>query len=86
MFGEYHPEVIPVATAFFGEFLGTAFLAFVIFALTDKRRADPLPTWLIPPAIGVTLTLLISLFAPLSMAGFNPARDFAPRLFSVLAG
>jgi glycerol uptake facilitator protein len=30
--------------------------------------------------------MLISLLAPLTMAGFNPARDFAPRLFSALAG
>jgi glycerol uptake facilitator protein len=30
--------------------------------------------------------MLISLFAPLTMAGFNPARDFAPRVFSALVG
>lgn len=86
IFGEFHPTTTPVATAFLAEFLGTALLAFIIFTLTDKRREKPLPTWLIPPAIGATLTLLISLFAPLSMAGFNPARDFAPRLLSILAG
>lgn len=86
IFGEFHPTTTPVATAFSAEFLGTALLAFIIFALTDKRRETPLPAWLIPPAIGATLTLLISLFASLSMAGFNPARDFAPRLFSALAG
>lgn len=86
IFGEFHPLTTPVRTAFLAELLGTTLLAFVIFALTDKRRTLPLPSWLIPPAIGATLTLLISLFAPLSMAGFNPARDFAPRLFSMFAG
>jgi glycerol uptake facilitator protein len=30
--------------------------------------------------------MLISLFGPITMAGFNPARDFAPRVFSALAG
>ena len=86
MFGEFHPQNISTFTASLAEFLGTALLAFVIFALVDPRNKDPLPSWAIPPAIGATLTLLISLFAPLSMAGFNPARDFAPRLFSSLVG
>jgi glycerol uptake facilitator protein len=36
--------------------------------------------------IGLTITMLISLFGPLTMAGFNPARDFAPRAFSAFAG
>ena len=36
--------------------------------------------------IGLTVTVLISLLAPLTQAAFNPARDFGPRLFSSLAG
>ena len=37
-------------------------------------------------AIGLTVTMLISLLGPLTMAGLNPARDLGPRLFSSVAG
>lgn len=86
IFGEFHPASITTLNAAFAEFCGTALLAFVIFNIAHRRPSFGLPSWVIPPAIGLTLTLLISLFAPLSMAGFNPARDLAPRLFSALLG
>lgn len=86
VFGEFHPSSISTLNATFAEFCGTALLSFAIFHIARQKQSLGLPPWVIPPAIGLTLTLLISLFAPLSMAGFNPARDFAPRLFSALVG
>lgn len=98
LFGEYFPNPqgapLPVDAnapamhlrAFFAELLGTALLALAIFGLTDKRNLTAPGNTLIAPAIGATLTALICIFAPISMAGFNPARDFGPRLFSALAG
>ena len=97
IFGEYFPNpgglpmteaaraVVPPATAFFVEFTGTAVLTLVILSVTNRRNSSR-PGVLTAATIGLTITLLISLFAPLTMAGFNPARDFAPRLFSALAG
>lgn len=97
IFGEYFPNpegkalspthlTILQSHAFFAELLGTALLAFAIFTYTHKNnQLAPSPA-LIAPAIGATLAGLICLFAPLTMAGFNPARDLAPRIFSAIAG
>jgi glycerol uptake facilitator protein len=97
IFGEYFPnpgakplaadasEIVSHGTALFGEFLGTLLLAFIIFGFVAKQNsAGPGP--MTPIAIGIALTTLICIFAPLTMAGFNPARDLAPRLFSSLVG
>lgn len=53
--------------------------------VTDPRNPAR-PRGFEPACIGLTVTLLISLIGPLTMACFNPARDLGPRLFSSLAG
>jgi glycerol uptake facilitator protein len=78
------PIVSPVG-AFSAEALGTAILVLVVLCVTDTRNPSR-PGALTAVTIGLTITLLISLLAPLTMAGFNPARDFGPRLFSAMAG
>ncbi len=97
IFGEYFPnpggkaltakarELVPHWRAMVAEFLGTALLALAIFGFT-ARENDGGPGSMTPLAIGFTLTTLICIFAPLTMAGFNPARDLSPRIFSSLAG
>jgi glycerol uptake facilitator protein len=96
IFGEFFPNpswhspaggaaVVSPGAAFLVEATGAAVLALVVLCVTDPRnRSHPGP--LTAATIGLTITMLISLFGPLTMAGFNPARDFAPRLFSALAG
>ncbi|MEI6351193.1 MAG: MIP/aquaporin family protein [Verrucomicrobiota bacterium] len=71
--------------AFGAEVIGTAILLLVIFCVTDERNKAH-PQALTAATIGLTVTMLISLLGPLTMACFNPARDFAPRVFSSLAG
>jgi glycerol uptake facilitator protein len=73
-------------TAFVAEFLGTLVLALVVFAVTDDRNPGAPPIGLAPVFIGLTVSALISVIAPLTQACFNPARDFGPRLFAFLAG
>jgi len=72
--------------AFFAELLGTAILAFVVFAVTDDRNPGRPTNGQAPIFIGLTVAVLISVLAPLTQACFNPARDFGPRLFAYFAG
>jgi glycerol uptake facilitator protein len=97
VFGEFYPNPggrpltpearlrIRPATAFGAEAIATAVLVLVICCCTDARNKAR-PQLLTAAAIGLTVTLLISLVGPLTMACFNPARDLGPRVFSVLAG
>jgi glycerol uptake facilitator protein len=97
VFGEFFPSpggkalteaarvrMTPLA-AFGAEVIGTAILLLVVFCVTDERNKAR-PQVLTAATIGLTVTLLISLLGPLTMACFNPARDLGPRLFSSLAG
>src|SRR5262249_13646205 len=97
VFGEYFPNpggqplsdadraTMTSGRAFAAEVVGTAILLLVIFCATDDRNATR-PQILTAATIGLTVTILISLLGPLTMACFNPARDFGPRVFSSLAG
>mmetsp|Transcript_8207 Transcript_8207/g.12363 ORF Transcript_8207/g.12363 Transcript_8207/m.12363 type:complete len:93 (-) Transcript_8207:56-334(-) len=59
----------------------------MIFALTNpKNETTSKSPFLVPPLIGATVGALISVIAPLTQAGFNPARDFGPRIVSWAAG
>jgi len=97
VFGEYFPNPamigtsaeayrqVPLVTAMFGEAIGTAFLACFVFALTEPRNPDT-PRFMVPIFIGLAVSIIISIVAPLTQAGLNPARDFGPRLVSYIFG
>jgi glycerol uptake facilitator-like aquaporin len=57
----------------------------MIFALTDQRSQVSAGPWA-PFFIGFTVAVLISIFAPLTQAAWNPARDLGPRLVAWAAG
>ena len=98
VFGEYFPNPAIFGTdaaaralvspwqAALVEGFGTAILVLVIFALTSPRNADKPGANLTPFFVGFTVAVLISLFAPLTQAGWNPARDFGPRLVAFVLG
>jgi len=98
VFGEYGPNpavfgTAPVTLALLSplavmliEALGTAILVFFIFALVDRRNRDAPGANIAPFFIGFSVAIIISVLAPLTQAGLNPARDLGPRLFALLAG
>lgn len=98
IFGEYFPNpalygttdasfaVISNLGACAAELFGTALLAFVVFSLTEKKNSISERLDVIPLLIGLTVSVIIIIIAPLTQAGLNPARDFGPRLVSYLAG
>ncbi len=82
---EAHALISPLGAATVEAF-GTAILVLVIFTLTDSRNPRLASNPLVPFFIGFTIASLIALFAPLTQAGWNPARDFGPRLVALAAG
>jgi glycerol uptake facilitator protein len=93
IFGEFYPNPgsgtpadVSALNAMLAEGIGTFALVFMIFSLTEGCNLGRPDASLAPLFIGLTVTVIISVIAPLTQAGLNPARDFSPRLFSMLAG
>ena len=71
---------------FVGETLGAFLLVLMVFALTEGCNVGRPDNALAPVVIGLTVTSIICLVAPLTQAGLSPARDLGPRLVSWIAG
>lgn len=81
--------VVSLAEAVVVEAWGTAVLVFAIFSLTDPKNTtvgSGRHRAAVPMLVGLVLGVLIALYAPLTQAGFNPARDFGPRLLAAMTG
>jgi glycerol uptake facilitator protein len=77
------PDV--VSAGLIDQTLGTALLLLLIFAITDERN-QPLAPGIAPFAVGSVVVVIGMAFGGLHGYAINPARDFGPRLFTVLAG
>jgi len=65
--------------------IGTALLLFMILAITDEHNQPPGAN-LTPLAIGLVVVAIGMSFGGIHGYAINPARDFGPRLFTVVAG
>ena len=89
MFGEFFDngnwfgKFGDLTSAIFAEAIGTFILVFVILIIGNTKRKISV---LAPILIGITITLLILCLAPITQGGFNPARDFGPRLVAYFGG
>ncbi|MGB3210069.1 MAG: MIP/aquaporin family protein [Desulforhopalus sp.] len=93
IFADFYPNPgtgsnasVSMTTAALAEAIGTFALVFFIFAITEGCNLGRPNDLLAPIFIGLALAVIISIIAPLTQAGFNPARDFSPRIFAVFAG
>ena len=91
MFGEYYSSpgstaVVSLPLAIGAEVFGTFLLLLMIFALTEGCNVGRPNNALAPMFIGLTVSSIICLIAPLTQAGLNPARDFGPRLVAWTCG
>jgi len=67
------------------QMLGTAMLLIIILSVTDKKNMK-IESSLVPLTIGLGLTAVHLSFGLNAGSAINPARDFAPRLLTLLAG
>lgn len=70
---------------FLDQLIGTALLLLLIFAITDERNLPPQSN-LAPLMIGLVVVAIGMSFGGMHGYAINPARDFGPRLFTVVAG
>ena len=98
VFGEYFPNpaifgtaedawrIVGLQGAFVAEMVGTALLALIVSAVTHARNTARPARGTEALLIGVGVGAIISVVAPLTQAGLNPARDFGPRLVAWFLG
>jgi glycerol uptake facilitator protein len=77
------PELLQAG--FLDQVIGTALLVLLVFAITDEWNAPPGAN-LAPAMIGLVVVAIGMSFGGMHGYAINPARDFGPRLFTVVAG
>ena len=69
------------AAGFLDQIVGTALLLFLILAVVEHA-----PDWVQPLMIGLIVVAIGVSFGSMHGYAINPARDFGPRIFTVIAG
>jgi MIP family channel proteins len=83
VFATYPAPHMTVFPAFLDQVMGGAILLLCVFALTDPRNAG-VPKYFVPLLVGLVVGLIGMAYGIQCGYAINPARDFAPRLFSLI--
>ena len=78
-------EGFSMSTAFLDQVVGTAILVFVVFALTTAWNNPPLAN-LGPVIVGLLVVAIGMAWGANAGYAINPARDFGPRMASLITG
>jgi glycerol uptake facilitator protein len=73
------------SAGFLDQLIGTGLLLLLVFAITDELNMPPGAN-LAPAMIGLVVVAIGMSFGGMHGYAINPARDFGPRLFTVVAG
>ena len=76
-------DYVPSANCFFDEFLGTAVLIIVVFAVTDRHNGPP-PPGLVPLVLFILILGIGNALGMQTGYAINPARDLSPRIAHAL--
>jgi len=71
--------------AFYDQFVGTAILLLCVFAITDPRNMA-VPKHFVPLLVGLVVGVIGMSYGWNCGYAINPARDLAPRFFTLIAG
>jgi len=74
-----------IQAGFLDQLIGTALLVLLVLAVTDEFNMPPGANFA-PLMIGLIVVAIGMSFGGMHGYAINPARDFGPRLFTVLAG
>ncbi len=83
--GNGNGSIVSIPTAFADQVVGTAILVFLVFALTTAWNNPPLAN-LGPVIVGFTVVAIGMAWGANAGYAINPARDFGPRLASLMTG
>ena len=78
--------VVPIWRGVLSEIAGTFALVLSVYGFNDEDNPLGPKEGLFGVMIGLVLLVYVAIFAPLSMAAVNPARDFGPRIAAALLG
>ena len=85
IFATYPQPFLSTFGGLVDQIVGTALLVLVIFAVSDTRNTSPSSN-MAPLIIGLLVVLIGMTFGFNSGYAINPARDFGPRLFTLVGG